>query len=262
MKYPAAAFLVILLWLGSGTLAQYPPGRLPQKSGPPSPVPEVTIRSQPDAALRVVSAKTSWALPGDESGIGIFILVENVGDRVIRAFATRRNIVGGTGCFLNNLSPGKVLRRGQTDGKSSWQGYSRDAPSPTIWVDFIEFSDNSTWGADDCQCADRLAGEREGAQTMRALLLKLLIAEGPEAVLRLLNEREEKIKAARVAGKDVDPKEINLVEPSPGRSTVFEEGFRAGASTIIGRVEVANQEWGTSEIEAALRRPYDASEVK
>jgi len=254
----------MLLAISSATLAQYPPGKAPVKTGPASPVPVVTIRPQPDAALRIVSANTSWVM--GESGIGIFILVENAGERVIRAFATRRHNAGAaelTGCFLNNLLPGKVLRRGQTDGKNTWQHYTPGAPLPVIWVDFIEFSDNSTWGADECHCADRLSGEREGARAMRALLLKILNEAGPEGILKFLKESEEKIKAARAAGDYAAADQLVLIETPPGHSIVFEEGFRAGASTMAGRAKVANDEWGSAaEIEAALRRPYDASEVK
>jgi hypothetical protein len=263
MKYLGAA-LFMLLALSSETLAQFPERKMPLKSGPPSPVPQVTIKPQPDAALRIASANTNWAM--GESGIEIFILVENVGDRVIRAFATRRDntgLPGRAGCFLNNLLPGKVLRRGQKDGKSTWQHYTRDAPLPVIWVDFIEFSDNSTWGADECHCADRLAGEREGARAMRALLLKILSDAGPEGIVKFIKDSEEEIRAARAAGNYVNAEQLVLIETPPDHSLVFEEGFRFGASTMVGRAKVANEEWGSAaEIEAALRRPYDASEVK
>jgi hypothetical protein len=251
--------LFSLLLLFSGTLAQSPP--YSPRQIPRSDPPQTIIRPQPDASLRVASAETKWAAFSD--GISIFILVENVGERTIRAFATRRDKTGAgtSGCFLNNLMPGKVLRPGQKDGKTTWQGYSQSGP-PMIWVDFIEFADGSTWGADECHCLDRLSGERAGARAIRELLLQLLTKGGPDEVLKFLRERDEKIKAARARGDSLDEERLSSFDPPPGHSLIFDEGFRFGASTMIGRVEVANEYWGASEIEAALRRPYDASEVK
>jgi hypothetical protein len=263
MKWLAVFFLPLCLC--SGMVAQSSEKQAPQKSPPPSEIPQVIIKPQPEVSLRVASAKTAWTFPYDGTGIEIFIVVENAGDRPIRAFATRRDNVGVAGrttCFLNNLSLGKILRRGQTDGKSTFQHYSPAAPAPTIWVDFVEFTDNSTWGADECHCADRLAGERAGARAIKDLMLKLLADGGPESVLKLLRDYDEKIKAARESGNPVAEEQIRLVESPSGHSIVFDEGFRFGASSMIGRVVTANQEWGSSEIEAALRRPYDASEIK
>lgn len=247
-----------LLLLFSGTFAQSLP-KSPRQLPRPDP-PQTKIRPQPDASLRVASAETKWATFSD--GISIFIVVENVGDRPIRAFATRRDtsVAGRPACFLNNLMPGKVLRRGQTDGKTTWQGYSQS--TPTIWVDFIEFTDGSTWGADDCHTLDRLNGERAGARGIRELLLKLLTKGGPDEVLKFIRQHDEKIKAARARGDLLVEEGLSLLEPPPGHSIIFNEGFRFGVSTMVGRVQAANDVWGASEIESALRRPYDASEIK
>jgi len=257
MKCLGAA-LLILLSLFSVTFAQSPQST--PRQNPRSDPAQTIIRPQPEASLRVASAETKWAAFSD--GISIFILVENVGQRAIRAFATRRdnNGAGKPACFLNNLMPGKVLRPGQKDGKSTWQGYSQTPP--TIWVDFIEFADGSTWGADECHSLDRLNGERAGARAMREFLLKLLAQGGPDEVLKFLRETDEKVKAARARGDSLTGERLNSLEPPPGHSIIFDEGFRLGASTMIGRVRTANEEWGATEIESTLRRPYDASETK
>ena len=251
--------LFSLLLLFSGTLAQSPANG--SRQIPRSDPPQTIIRPQPDASLRIASAETKWVAISD--GISIFIVVENVGERTIRAFATRRDhtgVVGRPGCFLNNLLPGKVLRPGQKDGKNTWQGYLQ--PPPTIWVDFIEFADGSIWGADECHSLDRLSGERTGARAMRELLLQLLSKGGPDEVVKFLRERDEKIKAARSIGDSLGEEQLTSFDPPSGHSIIFDEGFRTGAITIIGRVQTTIREWGATEIESALRRPYDASEMK
>ena len=108
----------------------------------------------------------------------------------------------------------------------------------------MEFTDGTTWGADRCQCAEFLKGERAGGSEAAKKLLQVLAESGPEEVL----------KVARKGMHDLAPPD----EKSP----VWKKGFEAGVRTIIYRVNQAETEWGLTEIETALRRPFDALEVK
>lgn len=52
------------------------------------------------------------------------------------------------------------------------------------------------------------------------------------------------------------------IKPPPGHSKTWEEGFAVGARVIVDRVISGNRDWGFTEVEIALKRPYDASEAK
>lgn len=224
--------------------------------------PQIKVLSQPEAPLRI-SAQTSWALPQNRSGVQIYIVVENVSGKVVRAYATRRGASASgepKACFPMNLLPGQVLQPGQKDGRSTWQPPWTPESGQSVWVDFVELADGSVWGADECHVADQLNGERNGAREQREVLLKLLQNGGPAAVLDFIRENFQS-EAARAALERGEKPKIP-VWPPPGHSKVWEKGFLFGATTIVERVLAANREWGAQEIEAALRRPYDSSQSK
>jgi hypothetical protein len=234
---------------GSPALAQSPKTA---KQSEPSPAktrlaPQVINDSPTDAPLRV-SMTTNWVAI-DERGIALNIKVENVSEQAIRAYATRNAIEGNTaegGCFLMNIvKPGKVLQPGQAELRTTWRGYPvGSAPPIHLSVDFVEFTDGPTWGADTCQSAERLDGQRTGARAATEALQKELDENGPAAVAKSL---------------DTLPKEIII---PTDRSYIWQEEFRRGVENIIYRLRRVIEEGGPPEIEPALRQPYDASGYK
>lgn len=221
--------------------------------------PTFSIFPQPDSPLQIISAETSWAVPGNTNIFQTFIVVKNVSQLTVRAYSTSRD--GATSsnrqplCFFMNLLPGQVMRTGKTDGRSSWQAPFRPDRPPTIWVDFVELSDGSVWGADNCHSRERLDGERSGARAQREQLLKILSADGPELLMEFIRNN-----ALREMPRGERPK---LPLPPPeGHSIVWQEGFSRGAETILRRVVEAERDWGPTAIEGALKLPYDASEAK
>lgn len=229
-----------------------------------TPIPQqLRILSQPDAPVRIASADITWATPSDRLAVQVYVVVENVSALTVRAYATRRDMDSPDGrkvCLSDNLLPGKVLRPGAKIGRSTWQNNPKSEPAPSIWVDYVELSDGTVWGKDECQFGDYLSGARAGAHSQREILLKILQDEGPEAVLNFIQQNFE-TAAAIEAMKRGEQLKIPP-EPPPGHSKVWEDGFSSGARTIVRRVVDANRDWGWTEIEAALRRPFDASESK
>jgi hypothetical protein len=241
MRYAAVALLATALTSSVVRAQSSSQGSPRPPSQTASQAPEVLVQQQPDAPLRL-SVKTKWV--SDGRGFEIATAVENVSDRAVRAYTTRHTPESGPrgGCSLwNIMSPGKVLRPGQTDVKSTWRGYSPSDPVLTYAVDFIELADGTTWGSDLCQSAERLAGERAGGGAAARRLLDLLASGGPDAVM----------KAVREGAYDVST--------PPGHSPVWEEGFLVGTKVIGERVLRAVEEHGPDEIEHTLRRPYDAA---
>ena len=241
MKYIAVALLVAVL-TPTVARAQSPNQESRQSSSPRADQgPETSVQPQPDSPLRL-SVSTRWV--SDGRGYEVSTVVQNVGDRAVTAYATRYAPEGEPrgGCALwNIMSPGRVLRPGQSDVKSTWRGFSPSDPLLTYAVDFIEFTDGATWGADVCHSAERLAGERAGGRAAASRLLELLAEGGPEAVKRAFGDG------------------VSDVAPPAGHSTVWEEGFRIGVKVIAGRARRAVEEFGPEEIEHTLKRPYDAA---
>lgn len=211
-----------------------------------SPIPpQVLVQSQPDSPLQIKSVQTRWVTP-NKDGIELHIVVQNTSEKSITAYATRDDNEGKYPCLLfGAFSPGKALRPRQTDGKSTFRGYTAEAATPLKRsVDFVEFTDGTRWGADLCQSGQQISGQRAGAKEAISRMLKVLAESGPTVVLTIARQGMREVLA---------PED----QPVP-----WKKGFRVGVSTITRRVLQAEQQWGSAEIEAVLKRPYDALETK
>lgn len=272
MKFYVLVLVLLGLPLGSRAQTAPKPAATPDEVTPS----QFKILPQPDAPLRLVSAETKWATPEDartRKAVSIYLLVENIDERNVRAYATRRDL-GGPGtqkaCLSSNFLPGKVLRPGQKTGMVTWRDPWPAEPVLAVWIDYVELSDGTVWGADKCQFGERLNGERSGARAQREILLKILQDEGPEAVLKFISDnyekepdrlaltREHRMGSPGMRGEE--PK--SPIETPPGHSKTWEVGFAIGARVVVDRVISGNREWGFTEVEVALKRPYDASEAK
>ena len=213
---------------------------------PPSP--KVEVESQPDSFLHI-TVKTKW-VNVSPPGIELALTVKNIStDKAVRAYATRQAFTVEEppgGCFLlNAFKPGKVLQPGQSEVRSTWRGYPLDSRKPILlFIDYVEFTDGSTWGADGCESAHYLAGARAGAKALAERLEKELASVGAAALMKSLNE---------IAGEIDRP-----VTESPA----WQKGFRNGIEIMIDRLREAVSDGGLPEIEPTLKRPYDASGYK
>jgi hypothetical protein len=284
MRYAAVTLLIAVL-TPCAIRAQSPE----RESQPPSSQlkgqgPEVyKVKPQPDSPLRL-SVKTYWlALKvntpwTDPRHYEMFTSVENVSERAVSAYAVRHPPgLEIHGLCVRNMSPDRVVRPGQSHGMSTWSSFSPSDPVLTYEVDFVEFTDGTTWGADVCRSAERLAGERAGASAATARLLELLAGAGPDAVMKAVKEElagwgpdavlkeavrlglagrgpEGTMKAAGEGASDVST--------PPEHSPVWELGFFIGTKEIAYRVRRAVEGLGPGEIEHTLRRPYDAAGAK
>lgn len=284
MRY-AAVTLLLAVFTASAVRAQSP-GR---ENPPPSsqekiPGPEVyKVKPQPDSPLRL-SMKTYWldAKLGTkgvyQNGYEAFRSVKNVSDRAVSAYALRPLVgIEIPGFCVRNLPPDKVLQPGQSEGRSSWDSYSPSTPVRTFEVDFVEFTDGTTWGADVCRSAESLAGQRAGGGAVAGRLLELLAGSGPDAVMKAVKEE--------LAGWNLDAVyqeavRLGLARRGPdgvlrgvkaessdgarasGHSPVWELGFFIGTKEIAYRVWQAVKKSGPGEIEPTLRGPYDGTGTK
>jgi hypothetical protein len=144
----------------------------------------------------------------------------------------------------------------------------------TFEVDYVEFTDGSTWGADACRTSEYLAGARAGAAAAVVRLLGLLAGGGPEIVTRAVKDELEGFGPDAVMNEAV---RLGLAKRGPdgvlravkgeavrgqssdGHSPVWELGFFIGTKAIANRVRDAVRNSGPDEIETTLRLPYDAA---
>lgn len=209
--------------------------------------PATRVQELAGAPLRL-SVETKWAAP-DREMLEVYFTVTNVGSSPVRAYAVRvaRGVETheGGGCFFNNIEKAaKVLQPNQSVGRSTWRPVpAADAEIPVeLTVDFVEFADGTVWGADSCQGAERLGGLRAGARAAKAHFKKKLNEKGVVALVKKLY--------------DDDP----ALAPPEGHSDAWNAGFRGAVNSFRERIRQANVEGGGPEVEAALQRPFDASD--
>lgn len=205
----------------------------------------VTIQPQPESPLQIIAVSI---LSVDARTPQFEFSVYNAGDKPIRAYTITRSLENdGTrpaGATVTNLlAAHEILQPGQTK-KESVTDATREAPvkNLSLAVDFIEFTDGTTWGRDVYNTAERLAGQRAGGRAAAEYFKRALAKKGPSPLAELLGSEAE------------------LPIPE-GHSPAWADGFRAGVGLIRVRLQAAHEKRGKVEdVEAELQRPYDTAE--
>jgi hypothetical protein len=231
---------------------------------PVVPVPQqLRILPQPGAPVRIVSAEIRWATPSDRFAVHVFPVVENISSKPIATYTTRRETdptTRHTACLGPGTLPYKGLLPGEKKGTSTWQGDKHFDPAPAIWVDFVEFTDGTRWGTDECKTGESIDGGRAGVRAQRDQLLEIFRKKGAEALMAFIRDNYHKNITEEEWKKGVRP--ILPILPPSGHSRFWEEAFSRGASGIIERIIEAEQKWGPNEIEHELLRPIGPGEKK
>jgi hypothetical protein len=238
---------LVLCWAGLIT------AQIVKPESRPSP-PPFKVVAQPDAPVHVVSADVKWALPDSERGVEVYIVVENVSQKTVRAYTTRREVARDH--WVCAGPPGRLpaagLLPGAQAGTSTWQGVpSADSP-PGVWVDFVEFADGTRWGTDECKSGDRIDGGYAGLRAQRDQFLKIFREEGAEALMTFIRQNYQK-KIDGAAWKQGE-RPLVPIWPPTGHSQNWEDGFTSSARGLVERVIEAEQKWGLDEIEHELSR--------
>lgn len=127
----------------------------------------VTVRSQPGAPLRISAVADN---SDDPEAPLVSFLVENVTGKPIQAYWISYDTVahGGDvtlGVGVNAGTSEQVLPPGR---RREAGVLNRGGQRLKLWVDFVEFTDGTTWGEDASRYAESLAGQRAGARGIRA----------------------------------------------------------------------------------------------
>ena len=202
----------------------------------------VLKKKQPGAPLSIT------AVVVDDSPDGLmptvyFTVTNNSGKRII-TYAVKneaklsRGTISTAITMITNPDRKHALRSGK-GGQMEFSDlhYGEPPESMILSIDFVEFLDGTRWGPDTTKTGERLDGVRAGAQAQRDALMKVLMADGPEGVIRSLDS----ITAE--------------ADQSIPRSQEWLDGFRGGVGSVRGRVRNKGRDF--SEIEKELRYVVD-----
>lgn len=206
----------------------------------------VQVEAQPQSPLQIASTSI---LSFDPFSPKIELTVTNTGGKGIRAFTVSREVVAGAGgairaATLTNLTTQRrVLQPGQSKTDVVGEPYSQQPISKiTFSVDFVEFVNGETWGKDENNSADRLAGQRAGGRAAYEHFRSLLAQKGAAPLLEAITA------------------EGNVLTPPQQNSPEWQDGFKDGAGLVRIRLNRARQEGGLGRVRLELQQTYDTSE--
>jgi len=209
----------------------------------------VSVEPQLDVPLDISSVRIDSTQPDylrpDFVVVSVSAVLTNISHATIDALAVSHGTRGETGksgvMFANILSLDQVLQPGQSKTLTLVTKPQQElALGLTLAVDFVEFTDGTTWGADKFNSAEQLAGQRAGAATEKATLFKLLKERGLTDVVNRLTTDSP-----------------NIFTPS-GHTAQWEDGFRMGSAILRNRLHHAHEKGGAPQLEVELQQPYDA----
>jgi hypothetical protein len=212
---------------------------------------EVSVYNQPDSPLRLSNVVSKWRISTDDKEqewnmLTVEFVSQNVSNKTIRAYTIRQfegefNKGKGLTQFSYTTTPSGLLKPNQLCNEEIGEGGYRQIPqSIKLAVDFVEFTDGSTWGQDISESAQQLAGVRAGREAFLEHLKIINKQNGIEAVIKALDE-------------------IKDVLPPNDKSEIWKRGFRSGTSTIKFLMKSAYEKEGIKGAEIELQKSFDNS---
>jgi hypothetical protein len=208
--------------------------------------PSVVIVSPPDCPLRISITGSSRL---SSHVFDLDVLLANSGVLPITGYMITHSEYDGQsrvgsgsgGCFEGVLgSTDFPIGLGQSNEERLgivFIGHAFDRVE--LAIDFIEFTDRTTWGPDQGRNAQILSGMRAGAREAQAYLRGVFQFAGSEGLTSAL--------AA----------EHLPLGPPKNRDPQWERGFRTGADTIHTRAKQAMNDSNIDEVKSILNRPLD-----
>lgn len=215
---------------------------------------EVSVYSQPDSPLQLSNVVPSWRKSNDFKGqevnmLSIEFISQNIGDKSIRAYTIRQfsgDFDSDIGATIFSYAPtdSGLLKPNQLRHENIGESGSSVTPEKIkIAVDFVAFTDGSTWGKDASKSAQQLAGVRGGGAAALEYLKGINKQDGIEAVIKTLDEMKELL-------------------PPVDKSEIWKRGFRSGISNIKNHIKRAYENEGIKGAETELQKPFDTFSSK
>ncbi len=246
LKYLALTLLLLGLFLFSKDSTRVLLASAQAVQGRNQP-PTTFIAAQDDAPLRIVSTSVESTEP---KNFKLQAMVQNQSNKEIRAYAITSETASaktqnGYTQFTNLTRRSNIWQPTETRTIEVSDTQDELIVNVRITVDFVEFSDGTTWGLDVNNSRDILAGQREGARVERQRIRQLLKSKGRAEV------------SAYIRTADYNEVETSI---APNRSQKWLEGFRSGSGSIRGRLKQASQLGDAAQIQMELDKSFDTSE--
>jgi hypothetical protein len=208
----------------------------------------VEIYPQPDSPLQLTNPVSKWRISkapnGEETDmLTIDLVAQNISGKTIRAYTIRHFYhdfkVGNYGTsFRFTLNSNGLFKPNQLKNDSLGEFGSRPKPKKVkLAVDFVEFTDGSTWGEDLSNSVEKLVGIRAGVKAEQEYLLKINRENGIEAVIKAIDNPQEKL-------------------PPNDQSDVWKRGFRMGVRSIRNQIKRVYEKEGVKAAEVELQRQF------
>lgn len=242
LRFLALGILIVCLSIlsrSSDSLSS-PRKEIPAGLRTQSRAPSVIAKPQADAPLVISSPRVvSW----DGQDLEVALDVVNVAKKAIRGYALGLSVQGegapsGQIMFVNlDLSNNSPLTPNRiTTIFDVHQVSSAKENQIAYFVDYVEFSDGSKWGADSGNNEQRSAGQRAAAQILSKRLLAILNSGGSADVMTAIEKGAANI------------------EPPSERSEEWKEGFRRACASISQRLKMVQNRKGSRLIDPELRQ--------
>jgi hypothetical protein len=211
----------------------------------------VSIYPQPDSPLQLTNVVTKLRTSIDDKGqewnmLTVEFVSRNVSDRTIRAYTIQQfqgesdEIVGMTQ-FSYAASPSGFIKPNQSRNEEIGEcGYTKIPSNIKLAVDFVEFSDGSTWGKDVSKSAEQLAGVRAAAKASLEYLKRINDQNSIEAIIKALDKTKN-------------------FTPPENQSEIWKRGFRSGTNNTKYRIKRAYENEGIKGAKAELQKSFDTS---
>lgn len=145
--------------------------------------------------------------------------------------------LSGAGIFNPNQFSNEQI--GESSSTLVTPGSARVRERFKLAVDFIEFTDGSTWGKDLSNSVQQIAGIKTGIKRILESLKEPNRQGGIEAVIKTLNEIKE-------------------LSPPDEQSATWKRGFRIGANSIKSHFKRVYETEGKKAAEIELKKSFDA----
>lgn len=206
-------------------------------------LPEIIIEPQPDSPLQLSHAVPRFEIFKDTDGkewnmLTISLDKKNVSQKTIRVSAIWIDDDLTSTQFACPNDPRGLLRPNEQRKEGINQG-SRDAQSSKIikiTVDFVEFTDGTTWGADIYESRQKLAGLRAGARAGQEYLQKIIGQKGIEFVMEAVDELK------------------NISPPDNIQNERWKKGFNLGLRVLSNHIKDGYKKEGIKAIETELQK--------
>ena len=218
---------------------------------------EISVYPQSDSPLQISNVVQRSETSVDDLGrtwesLIVNYTIQNVSDKTIRAYTLREFSgefdidVGGVvssyklsggGIFIPNQLSNEQM--GESSSTLVTPGSPQLRENFKLAVDFIEFTDGSTWGKDLSNSAQQFAGIKAGIKTVLESIKKSNQQGGIKSVIKILNEMKE------------------LTLPAE-QNEKWKRGFRIGSNGMKSQLKRAYESGGNKGAEDELQKSFAA----